>query len=258
MPYAANSDIQLYYENHGPQDTDKAVVFAHGAGGNALSWWQQVPEFARTHRVVVFDHRGFGRSRCPADQQIATHFEDDLVAILDDAGIATATIVCQSMGGWTGVRTAVNHTGRVNAVFLGNTPGAVHNAIVEDNWAQLTKRISEGGGLVNRAISEDFVGRHPERALLYQQISAVNVEARPNLQDDSVHMTPAQVVSSDVPFVVLASDLDPLFPPDVLESVATDIGAQYVRVNGAGHSTYFEKPEAFNAVLGEFLRTVVD
>ena len=60
MPFAPVNDIQLYYESDGE---GLPVVFAHGRGGNHLSWWQQIPSFARHHRCIAFDHREFGRSR---------------------------------------------------------------------------------------------------------------------------------------------------------------------------------------------------
>ena len=61
MPRVEVPGATLYYEAEGE---GPAVVFAHGAGGNRMSWWQQAPEFARDHRVIRFDHRSFGRSRC--------------------------------------------------------------------------------------------------------------------------------------------------------------------------------------------------
>ena len=45
MPKTQVNGIDLYYEVHGD---GPAIVFAHGAGGNHLSWWQQVPVFARS------------------------------------------------------------------------------------------------------------------------------------------------------------------------------------------------------------------
>lgn len=252
MAYAKSGEIDIYYEQHG--DAGPGLVFAHGAGGNASSWWQQVPEFSGDHRVVVFDHRGFARSHCAEDQQSAVHFEADLVAVMDAAGLDTATVVCQSMGGWTGVRAAVNYSERIDAVLLGNTPGAIRNAATDANMESLQARIAQSG-LINAAISQEFADRNPAGALLYTQISAYNTQARPNIRDNAVYVAPDQVRACGIPFMVLASDLDPLFPPDLLASVAADIDAPYVRINGAGHSTYFEKPEAFNAVLGEFLRT---
>lgn len=257
MPYAKSGDIDIYYELHGAQDGGGPnLLFAHGAGGNATSWWQQVPAFAANHRIAVFDHRGFARSICAPERQSARHFEDDAAAVLDAVGMDRAVIVCQSMGGWTGVRAAVNRTDRVQAVYLANTPGAVRNQTTADNMRQMAERLAAAGGLVNQAYSQPFAERHPARALLYRQISAYNTQARPNIRDESVYVAPEAVKATGVPFRMLASDLDPLFPPDVLESVAEDIGAPLDRIDGAGHSTYFEKPEEFNAALWEFLEQV--
>lgn len=254
MPYARNGEIDIYFEVQAPNTpSDHNVVFAHGAGGNAASWWQQVPVFAQQHRVAVFDHRGFARSVCPAEHQSAAHFESDLMAVMDAAEMDAAVIVCQSMGGWTGVRAALHCTERAQAVLLANTPGAVRTATTVANMTQLAERLAAAGGLVNQAYSSAFAERNPAGAFLYRQISAYNVQARPNIRDESLYVTPQAVRATGVPFLVLASDLDPLFPPDVLESVAADIGAPLKRIDGAGHSTYFEKPDEFNAVLRGFL-----
>lgn len=65
MPKAQVNGIELYYEVHGE---GPPIVFAHGAGGNHLSWWQQVPFFtAQGYRCVTFDHRAFGQSLDGAD-----------------------------------------------------------------------------------------------------------------------------------------------------------------------------------------------
>ena len=54
----------LYYEVAG---SGPALVFAHGLGGNHLSWWQQVAHFAPSYTCVAFAHRGFAPStRSPA------------------------------------------------------------------------------------------------------------------------------------------------------------------------------------------------
>nr|VFK03118.1 MAG: Pimeloyl-ACP methyl ester carboxylesterase [Candidatus Kentron sp. H]VFK03405.1 MAG: Pimeloyl-ACP methyl ester carboxylesterase [Candidatus Kentron sp. H]VFK06002.1 MAG: Pimeloyl-ACP methyl ester carboxylesterase [Candidatus Kentron sp. H] len=250
MPYATNGDISIYYEVHG--DDGPGLVFAHGAGGNATSWWQQVPAFTPDHRVVVFDHRGFARSACPVAAQNPRFFEGDLMAVMDAAGLHEATIACQSMGGWTGVRGAIHYPDRIRAVFLANTPGAVRTRATEENMKDLQAPLQRIK-LANAAISREFAQRDPAGALLYRQISAHNGAARPNMQDPAIYVTPDAVKASGARFQVLAGELDPVFPPALLEGVAGDIGAPYVCIRGAGHSVYFEKPEAFNAALRAFL-----
>jgi pimeloyl-ACP methyl ester carboxylesterase len=64
MAFLVNGGFRLYHEDTGgPGPT---VLFLHGAGGNHLSWWQQVPVFAEEYRCVTVDQRGFGQSppRC--------------------------------------------------------------------------------------------------------------------------------------------------------------------------------------------------
>jgi pimeloyl-ACP methyl ester carboxylesterase len=80
MAFAKINGIELYYEVHGD---GPALVFAHGAGGGHLSWWQQVPALAKSFRCVTFDHRGFGLSREQTGGEGAGNFAEDLRALLD-------------------------------------------------------------------------------------------------------------------------------------------------------------------------------
>lgn len=257
MATATNGDTTLYYETYGA--SGPWLIFAHGAGGNSASWWQQVMAFSGSHRCLVFDHRGFARSPCPEGAQQIVHFEDDLLAIMDDAGIERARIICQSMGGWTGVRTAVKAPDRVQAVLLCNTPGAVNIPATMDNLPKLAAQVGKGGGgLGGVAISREFATRSPSGALLYQQISNFNHGRIPDFSVPDCYVTADTCVASGVPFWVLASDLDPLFPDTMLEQVAGALGAEYRHIAGAGHSTYFETPEPFNTVVREFIAATGD
>jgi len=58
MPFMVKDGFRLYYEDTG--GNAPALLFLHGAGGNHLSWWQQVPVFAEEYRCVTVDQRGFG------------------------------------------------------------------------------------------------------------------------------------------------------------------------------------------------------
>src|SRR5262245_20733114 len=96
MPKAQINGITLYYEVHGQ---GSAVDFTHGAGGNHLSWWQQVPVLARQYRCITFDHRGFGQSLDAPNGSGSQAFVEDLKALLDLLEIERAALVAQSMGG---------------------------------------------------------------------------------------------------------------------------------------------------------------
>lgn len=250
MPFASAVGAEIWYECHGE---GPAVVFAHGRGGNAASWWQQVPRFARDYRVIVFDHRGFGRSHCEAGAFARSRFPGDLVAVLDAEGIARAAVVCQSMGGWTGLGVAVQHPDRVSCLVLSNTPAGIDLPEVEAALAHTRERF-EAQGVGRAAVAEGFPVRAPEKAYLYAHIGGLNVNLPANLLAGAEGIAPERLAALDLPVLFITSDHDDLFPPELIRGLAARVpGAEIVQLPEAGHSPYFETPEAFNDAVAGFL-----
>jgi pimeloyl-ACP methyl ester carboxylesterase len=58
----------------------------------------------------------------------------------------------------------------------------------------------------------------------------------------------------NVPTLLIVGEHDPIFPPAVIRSVAAELrGAQVTELPGAGHSPYFETPDAWNEAIIAFL-----
>jgi pimeloyl-ACP methyl ester carboxylesterase len=257
MPYVSRPDAEIYYETCG---SGPPLVFVHGAGGNTLVWWQQVPHFAPRYRVLTFDHRGFGRSHCEPGAEVARHFAGDLAAVLDHAGVGRAALVCQSMGGWTGLQLALTQPARVSALVLSGTPAGIMTPKVLGALMALAQAAAQ----MNRtpdwnqphpALAGDSFARDPARAFLYGQIAALNPTidlARRGLQEVSVD--PAALAGWSIPTLLIAGHHDRLFAPDVLQDVAAVIpGARFEMIPTVGHSPYFEAPDAFNRIVEAFL-----
>ena len=79
MPYLDVPPAQIYYEDHTGPDNAETLVFLHGAAGNHISWWQQIPYFSKTYRCLTIDHRGFGWSADP-ESLGGNRFVEDLSA----------------------------------------------------------------------------------------------------------------------------------------------------------------------------------
>lgn len=255
MAYATSGSAKIYYEVHG---RGPAVVFAHGRGGNAASWWQQVPEFSKDYKVIVFDHRCFGRSRCASEDFDREQFDADLIAILDTESIESAAIVCQSMGGWTGLRAALYHPGRVRCLVLANTPAAVDIPVVRQAIIE-ARQIFADQGVSQVAVAPAFPERAPNAAYLYHQIDGLNLQIPDALAYGSEGwIDPADLAGFITPTLFITSEHDRLFPPTVIRQVADLLpAAEFVVLPGAGHSTYFETPERFNATVAAFLARFV-
>lgn len=251
MAFATSGEASIYYEVHGD---GPCVVFAHGRGGNAASWWQQVPAFAGSYKVIVFDHRCFGRSRCPSDAFDREKFDRDLIAVLDAEGIEQAAIVCQSMGGWTGLRTALRHPDRVRCLVLSNTPGGVDTPGVRNALRQAREDFHRRG-VGAAAVAEDFGSRAPEAAFLYRQIGSLNLQIPEALgHGGEGWVSPDALQALRLPVLVISSEHDQIFPPAAIREVAGLIpDADYVELPMAGHSPYFETPDRFNETIAPFL-----
>ena len=86
------------------------LVLLHGYPESSAMWEPLIAEAAgRGYRVIAFDQRGFGRSRCAPEARHPRHFAADLAAVLDAARVRRVAIVCQSLGGWCGLPFALAH-----------------------------------------------------------------------------------------------------------------------------------------------------
>jgi 3-oxoadipate enol-lactonase len=255
MPHARINGIDLYYETHGE---GPALVLAHGGGGNHLSWWQQIPELARSYRCVTFDHRGFGESRDVPDGPGPNAYVEDLRQLLDHLGVDKAALVGQSMGGWTVLGFAATFPAKVSALVLCDTTAGMDDP--EVIRAQAALRDNTKGTLaqiLTRAYAADFPQRDPVRCFLYQQISGLNRHVPADLIRTLTSMKHRidGVVEKRLPTMLIVGEEDALISPRVMELMAERIPqARFLKISKAGHSVYFERPEEFNRALLDFLR----
>ena len=254
MPVLRRPACDLYYEvtGEGP-----ALVFAHGLGGNHLSWWQQVPYFAPRFTCVTFSHRGFGRSHEEPGGPGAAVFVDDLAALLDHLALGEVRLVAQSMGGWTCLGYALRAPQRVRALVMASTFGSL--ADPEIDALLLRRGIGHlADGVLDPAIGPRMEREQPALRYLYQQIGALNDHLdRPAILGQLAAlrtMTPASMTGLTMPVLCLIGDEDGVIPPDTVAVLASRIpGARLVRIPETGHSIYFERAATFNRLLDDFL-----
>lgn len=254
----------LYYEvtGHGP-----ALVFAHGLGGNHLSWWQQVPHFANRYTCVTFAHRGFFPSREVADGAGPRAFADDLAALIEYLKFDVVRLVGQSMGGWTCLEYALREPNRLKALVMASTSGTVDYRLIQhpalgDLDAWLGRSRTAIADLRRRGISpaagERMSREQPALGHLYSGLNALSPpEYREHIREEiqRLRSKPPEVLSRlSMPVLYITGEEDPQFPPHAAAALAamTPRGRS-VCVSEAGHSVYFERAAVFNRLVDEFL-----
>src|SRR3954463_12663846 len=99
------------------------VVFIHGLSGSWQNWLEQLPVFARDHRVIAFDLPGFGASQMPREKITIRGYGPFVDALLDELGVSSAAVVGNSMGGFIGIELAIRFPERVERLVLVSAAG---------------------------------------------------------------------------------------------------------------------------------------
>src|SRR5436309_6678410 len=113
----ADDGVRLYYEDAG---AGTAIVFVHEFGGDHRSWEPQLRHFARRHRCVTFAARGYPPSDVPetVDAYSQTRAVQDIVAVMDAAGIDRAHVVGLSMGGFAALHFGLDAGARARSIVV--------------------------------------------------------------------------------------------------------------------------------------------
>lgn len=253
MPYAKAKNASIYYEVSG---AGPPVTLLHGAGGNGAIWFQQVAPLREKRQVVVMDHRGFGLSRCAPDDLKVSHFADDLCAVLDDAQIDETALVCQSMGGWTGLRFALTRPDRVSALVLSATPGGVMTPAIAASFAAAGEAAKDARGPSDLVLSPSFRSNQQALTYLYERISQFNQPTESvlaQLAQPTNGVDLADLEGLDIPILFLSGTKDPIFPTAALSDLADRIPNASLESLESGHSPFYERPDEFNALVTRFL-----
>jgi pimeloyl-ACP methyl ester carboxylesterase len=261
----------------GPEEDRGAqpLVFVHGLSGSWPNWLEQLPDFAATHRVITLDLPGFGHSPMPRQEISISGYARMLEQLLAHLGVDAAAVVGNSMGGFIAAELAIAYPQRVERLVLISAAGiSTHNhrgsvtalpamrTLERSLMAAAAWTASKSDNVARRARLRDaalgVVVRHPsklEAALAAEQIrgagkpgfmqgleAVLHYEIRERLREIAC---PTLIVWGDRDRLISVRDAD-VFAELIPNSRKVVFG-------DTGHMSMLERPEAFNALLEEFL-----
>jgi len=235
-----------------------------------MSWWQQVAHFAPRYTCVAFSHRGFFPSTAPAAGPDPAAYAADLAALVDELGLGDIRIICQSMGGWTGVEYALLRPGRVKALVLGATTGTLDPRQMREpersrlkTWQEESAAAREAGlkRNINPAAGARMAAEQPALYHLYNHVygltSGFDREAVRARLHTGRNRAPESFAAAQCPLLFIPSEEDIVLPPFAARAMASAIpGARYAVLHKAGHSGHFERAAAFNALVDAFFEEI--
>jgi pimeloyl-ACP methyl ester carboxylesterase len=248
------------------------LLFIHGLAGLWQDWLLNIPAFMDSHRVIVPDLPGFGRSPLPAGEEISiAGFARTVDALCGALGIDYPVVVGNSMGGFVGAELALSFPTRVQKLVLVSAAGLSIEYIRREPlialaraWAFTAARAGARSDAVIRRprlrrAALQFVVRYPEKLsypLTWELVQGAGkpgfVPAMEALTDYSFRDKLARI---EVPTLIVWGRNDMLVPVTDATEFERLIGANARReiFDDTGHLPMLERPSRFNALLSEFI-----
>lgn len=113
----------IHFEVHsdGPDDGRDVVILSAGLGGSGAFFAPQMAALTARFRVVLYDHRGTGRSdrELPSPYAVAD-MSRDIAGVIDALGEAAAHVIGHAAGGLAGLQLALDNPLRVRSLTVIN------------------------------------------------------------------------------------------------------------------------------------------
>jgi pimeloyl-ACP methyl ester carboxylesterase len=251
---------RIFYEMAG---RGPALVLIHDGTLHRETWNAQFAVFARHHRVIRWDRRGYGRSDPPKAD--FSHLED-LLAVMRALKVEQATVMGCSAGSLLSIHFALDHPEMVSALVL--VGPIVSGFGFSDHFETRGGRGMPGDDApVEQKIeywtSKDPWIMAPESTAARQKTRALLTANRQNL-DGSGRFSgwpdqPAlpRLSQIKVPTLIVVGESD---IPDVHAHAgaiqAGIAGSKRVVLAHGGHLPQVEVPDAFNQLVFDFLKDV--
>lgn len=276
MPYVRVRGVEHYYEwikKSTPEQHKPVMVFIHGWGGSARYWESTARALSDTFDCLLYDLRGFGRSRLP-EGRIEFEYEmedyaEDLAHLLAALNLDRVYINAHSLGA------------SAATLFLNRYPERVERAVLTcsgifeyeaKSFAAFHKfggyvvkfrphwflRIPFAGPMfmarflhrplprkISREFLEDFL-RADREAAMGTMLTAVSQYA--------AEVMPQEFARLKVPTLLIAGERDKIIPPALGQrAAALSDNVDYLEIGATAHFPMLEEPEIYLERVREFL-----
>jgi len=261
MPHAAG----LWYEWHGPE-SGEVLILSPGLGGSATYWAPNLLAFAGRYRVLLYDHRGTGRSDSALPEVVTVEaMAEDLIGLMQALDLHRVSFVGHALGGLIGLEMALAQ------------PCTIDKLVVINGWAELDPHTARCFDvrldLLRDSGPAAFVRAQPIFLYPAGWIAEHGDELEAEAARQLTHFPPPEIVEKRIAaarsyrnellellacnsILVLASEDDMLVPARQSRLLADRLveGAGRLAIMPwGGHACNVTDPETFNRLVLEFL-----
>lgn len=237
--YAPVNGIQMYYAVYGAGDP---VLLIHGGLGHADIWANQVSELSKTHKVIVADSRGHGRSTRNEQPYGYDLMASDYLALLDFLKVDKTALVGWSDGGIIGLDIAMSHPERLTKLF------AQAANVTVDGVDPAVATNATFGAYIER-MGKDYAkfSKTPDQYNAF-------VEQISKMWASEPAWNKEQLAALKVPTAIVLGDHDEAITRAHTEYMAASIpGAKLIILKDASHFAMLQDPAGYTKAVLEFI-----
>jgi len=244
----------LWYEVTGASDAP-VVVLGGSLGTTSEMWRPQLDAIEGTFRVLRFDHLGHGRSAVPPGPYRVEGLTDELITILDEAGIDRFAYCGLSLGGMIGLALTARLPQRVERLALICSAAYLPPA---QPWFDRAEQVRSRGTqavvdmVLGRWFTADFLATRPEVVQrLTADLVATSADGYAACCEAIGAMDLRGVLPSiTAPTLVISGADDTAIPPWHGMALADAIpDARFSLIENAAHLANVEQPDAVTGLL---------
>jgi 2-hydroxymuconate-semialdehyde hydrolase len=232
------------------------ILLTHGSGRSVADWQEGLAErLAARHRVVAFDHYGFGLSdRAHGWRYGNALWEQQAIDVLDALEVEKVLVVGHSSGGVVAATLAADHPERIRgAVFIG------HGIAVDPSqWIALVPGIGELRYASYEIYGDTFSETHRLRQGAAYRIrgtrAALLTFIRRQYTIDGLRLVTGTYEDIEVPVLQVHGSEDASIPVAAARRLTPRLAdARFVLVEGSSHDVHVDAPERLAEEIDAFL-----
>lgn len=256
MPLAALPDAEIHYDiiGQGPP-----LLLVSGLGGVASYWAPNIESLAAHHTLILYDHRGCGRSTRSEIRYSVDLLADDLLKMMDVIGLDRASLLGHSTGG------------AIGQILAARAPSRIDRLVLYASWAVMCPQMKQCMDLRQQALRLGGPAAYHRASPVFLYPPHYTCEHWEAIETEftaaAASTSPATILDARIdaivgfdgtPYlpsitapttVVVAAD-DILTPPLASDVLVEGIkGATLERLPYGGHAVSRVEPHTFNATI---------
>jgi pimeloyl-ACP methyl ester carboxylesterase len=250
------------------------IIFVHGIAGCWRNWLENIPHFARNHRVIAVDMPGFGESPMPSWEISMANYGRLLHDFCERLGLDhVAALVGNSMGGFIATEAVIEEPERFDRLVLISAAG-ISFAEWQASHGRTAGRTIKAAGPFLAGDRQSWVTRPRGRKLAFGRIFRNPNKLRPELLAEQGspglqapgfadalgaiwgYDTRERLPEIEIPTLVVWGLNDQIVPVEAALGYHRLIPRSRLELfERTGHLPMLERPLRFNPLLEEFIES---